>query len=289
MSRLRDALGLDDPDLARRAWQAVAGQRYDDERLARLHESLAGAQARIALARQALLSALDAWLADQRFGTRRDFALHARGSTKAVTDAEWAWLAAGIDLEAAGIHRHAMTVELRAPLSLLTPGGVIDLGAAGDFLSVTAATIDSAFALHGEIAEWRVVENRTSFERIARTVGKRDAVVWLPGYPSIDWQRAVSRLLELKPAPASIACDPDPDGIRIALAASEIWEARGCISHTPAMAARILATLPIRRPLTERDRKLVEMLLAAALPPQLHELALWMREHGEKGEQEAYL
>ena len=66
MSRLRDALGLDDPDLARRAWQAVAGQRYDDERLARLHESLAGAQARIALARQALLSALDAWLADQR-------------------------------------------------------------------------------------------------------------------------------------------------------------------------------------------------------------------------------
>jgi hypothetical protein len=289
VSALRASLGLHDPERTLHAWQALAVQRYDDERVARLHASLSDAPPRTALRRHRLLVALDAWLADQRFGTRRDFALHARGSTKAVTDAEWAWLASGVDLEAAGITKHAMTIELRAPLVLVTPDGRIDLGASADFMSITAATVGAALRMEGDIGAWRVVENRTSFERVARRCGRRDAVVWVPGYPPSAWRQALSRLVGFTPVSAEIACDPDPDGIRIALCVGEVFAGRDCAWSPWRMDAATIDVLPVRRRLTARDRTHLDTLLAGALPPGLDARAQWMREHGEKAEQEAYL
>jgi hypothetical protein len=55
------------------------------------------------------------------------------------------------------------------------------------------------------------------------------------------------------------------------------------------MSADDLADLPVRRPLTGRDRERLHALLDSGLPPVLDSLACWMLEHGEKGEQEAML
>jgi hypothetical protein len=226
---------------------------------------------------------------EKRFGTRRDFALFARGSTKAITDAEWSWLARVLELEALGVTRHAMTIELRAPAALVTPAGRIDVGAAPDFISITASTITTALAFEGAFDAWRLVENRTSFERVARAQGHRDAVVWLPGYPPIAWRDAVSRLVAFQPAPAFIACDPDPDGIRIAATAGQIWTSRSCDWSPWRMDSQTLASSPQRKSLTARDRTQIEALLALPLPAVLRDLSQWMLRHGEKGEQEAYL
>jgi hypothetical protein len=236
-----------------------------------------------------LLVALADWTAEKRFGTRRDFALFARGSTKAITGAEWSWLATALELETLGIARHAMTIDLRAPAALVTTTGRIELAAAPDFLSITASTVACAVEMEGSIEAWRLVENRTSFERVARAHGERDAVVWLPGYPPNAWREALSRLVALRPAPALIACDPDPDGIRIAKTAGEVWTSQGLDWSPWRMDFQTLAALPSRKPLSVRDRAHIDALLTLSLPPALRDLADWMRRHGEKGEQEAYL
>ena len=111
--------------------------------------------------------------------------------------------------------------------------------------------------------------------------------VWLPGYPPLWWREAAERLLLVAPAPAAIACDPDPDGVQIAMQAGAVWQARG-LDWTPwRMDAAALSALPHHRPLSERDRRLCEQLLAQDLPEGLHRLLCWMRDTGLKGEQEA--
>jgi len=289
LAHLRVGLGLRDVAAASADWRAVAMQRFNDPALDNLRATLEHAPAHIALRRRQLLVALAEWTTGKRFGTRRDFALSARGSTKSLTDAEWSWLAAGLDLEARGVTQHAISIKLRAPAQLMTPAGRIDLGAAPDFISITASTVESALALEGGFDAWRLVENRTSFERVARAMGDRDAVVWLPGYPPAAWRESLSRLVTLKPATAQIACDPDPDGIRIASIAGDLWTSCGCAWSPWRMDGETLASLSSRKCLTERDRAQLESLLALPLPAQLQELARWMLVHGEKGEQEAYL
>ena len=124
---------------------------------------------------------------------------------------------------------------------------------------------------------------------MARAHGHRDAVVWLPGYPPLAWREAVSRLVSFLPAPALIACDLDPDGIRIAATTAQIWELLGCDWLPWRMDAQTLSSLPSRKVVTGRDRAQIEALLTLSLPAALRDLAQWIREHGEKGEQEAYL
>jgi len=194
---LRRQLGLRDAEANAASWRALAAEHFDDPALDRAHAALADLPVHLALRRRQLLVALADWIAEKRFGTRRDFALFARGSTKAITDAEWSWLAAALGLEAHGVMRHAMTIELRAPTTLVLAAGRIDLGAAPDFISITALTIGSALGLEGAIDAWRLVENRTSFERVARAHGHRDAVVWLPGYSSarVAWSGLAPRQL----------------------------------------------------------------------------------------------
>ena len=114
-------------------------------------------------------------------------------------------------------------------------------------------------------------------------------MIWLPGFPPAWWQEVVAKLLALAPAPAEIACDPDPSGIAIALTAAKIWEARD-LTWTPwQMDVALFAKLTDYQSLTEKDREQLNKQLANPLPATLKELAQEMLATGKKGEQEGYL
>ena len=136
---------------------------------------------------------------------------------------------------------------------------------------------------------WHLVENLTSFERSARQRAPDMAVVWLPGFPPGWWQESMRHLLAGAPAPAEIACDPDPAGIAIALQAARLWEAASLPWMPFAMRRDDLLAASQRKPLTGYDRQQLAQLLAGKLPPVLRQLAATLLELGEKAEQEAYL
>lgn len=290
LPQLRAALGLRDKDDDARRWQEIRAslQGQDNPALSPALFALDELPAQRALARHDLILKLRDWQAQQQNGTRRDFALFARGGTKSVSEAEWNWLEEALDLAEFRIERHAPLLLIAAPLLLRMPQGQLDLAACPDFAALTPATVQAATAASGTLSRWRLVENRTSFERAARRREMDTGVVWLPGFPPGWWKTAMAHLLDLAPAPAQLACDPDPAGIAIALKAAALWAERGLEWQPWKMSAADLAALPARKPLTEHDRQL----LAAgydALPAPLAKLAAWMQEHGEKGEQEGYL
>jgi hypothetical protein len=109
-------------------------------------------------------------------------------------------------------------------------------------------------------------------------------------FPPSWWREAIGHLLDVAPAPAQIACDPDPAGIAIALKAAELWRERKLDWQPWKMSAADLAALRVRKPLTDGDRlQLAALQQELALPDPLADLLEWMLEHGEKGEQEGYL
>lgn len=288
-SALRQMLGL--PDATRHAaeWQTLRNSRFSDMRIQAAAGTLDALPPARALRRHALLLALDTWQAEQRFGTRRDFALFARADTKAITATEWAWLDQQLGLSDYGVDRHSPMLCIRAPLVLATPHGQLNLAACPDFIGLSLNSVAAACGIDGTITAWRMVENRTSFERVASEYGQRDAVVWLPGFAPGWWKQSVRHLLRLMPAPALIACDPDPAGVEIALDAARVWQDAGVPWQAWHMDAASLAALPRRRPLTERDRQHLAALRRLDLPDTLKALAEWMATHGEKGEQEGLL
>lgn len=283
------ALGLADSDEAARSWHEIKNHPFNDAALTAAAQTLDAFPPARALARHGLLTALELWREDNRRGTRRDFAQAARGDTKGISAGEWDWLEGRLDLPGWGVERHTPLLLLRAPLALNTPDGAIDLAAAPDFIALSADTIAATLSIQGVIGCWRLVENRTSFERTARKYGGDDAVVWLPGFAPTWWKNTLTVLLHLAPAPALIACDPDPAGIEIALDAGAIWQAAELGWQPWKMSAGDLAGLPRRKPLTERDRQRLATLVTVPLPAPLPSLAEWMRDHDEKGEQEGFL
>lgn len=283
------ALGLSDSDTVAKNWRETQNRQFNDAALAAAARALNELPPARALARHGLLTALESWREDQRYGTRRDFAQTARGDTKAISATEWSWLESLLDLPAWGVERHAPVLRLRAPLILNTPDGAINLTAAPDFIALSTDTIAAAVSVQGEIGYWRLAENRTSFERAARQYGAHDAVVWLPGFAPSWWKTSLATLLRFAPAPALIACDPDPAGIEIALDAGTVWQAAGIGWQPWKMSPADLKALPRRKPLTERDRQRLNALAAMPLPAPLDDLAEWMRKYGEKGEQEGLL
>jgi hypothetical protein len=287
---LRNALGLPDPAAPARRMAELRGLLD-----ARAHPDLEAALMELdalpasrAAARAELLLALARWRVEGRAGSRRDFALAARGGTKSVSEAEWRWLEDAVDLAAFAIERHTPLLLIAASFVLVLPGGDLPLAASPDFAALTPATLAGAQGIHGQPRRWRLVENRTSFERLARSREADVAVVWLPGYPPAWWRESMAALLILAPAPAEIACDPDPAGIAIALEAACVWEQAALPWQAWRMEARRLAELPARPPLNATDRDILAR-LRPGLPAMLAELAEWMAEHGEKGEQEGYL
>lgn len=288
---LRRALGLPDAQAAAERWEGMRAQVADlastefDTAVAAL-DDLPPTRA---ADRAELVIKLNAWREEQRCGTRRDFAHFARGDTKAITDAEWRWLEEAVDLAAFAIERHTPLLLIAAPLVLEMPTGVIDTGCSPDFAALTPASLAATRTIRGKVDRWRLVENRTSFERLARKRDENTGVVWLPGFPPDWWCAAMAHLLELAPASGEIACDPDPAGIAIACKAGELWERTG-LSWAPwRMDAQCLANLPSRRLIGAADRALLDRFEPHRLPSTLAELRQWMLDHGEKGEQEGYL
>lgn len=294
LPQLRATLGINDKEQGAQRWQSVRAELNsicDDNLHTPALFALDKLPVRYALARSDLIISLQHWQDAQRSGTRRDFALAARGDTKGVSEAEWNWLEQTLDLAEFRIERHTPLLLLSAALTLTLPHGQLDLFSPPDFAALTPATVQTITAASGTISRWQLVENRTSFERVARRREHDVGVIWLPGFPPTWWREAITRLLAHAPAPALIACDPDPAGIAIALSAAKLWQTCGLEWQPWKMAAADLAALTTRKPLTMHDRQLLATLEtdAIALPASLAELATWIAEHGDKGEQEGYL
>lgn len=284
LARLRAALGIADASAQLDQWNTLRATLPADSPLA---DALDRLPPRTALARYDLAQALHSWQSEARSGTQRDFALFARGATKAVSPSEWTWLAAEVDLAEYGIERHTPTLLLASSATLVFDAGEWPLAAAADFAALTPATLARVKRIAQAPAEWRLVENRTSFERESRTRPADTTLVWLPGHPPTWWRDAMQRLLTLAPAPALISCDPDPAGIDIALAASRLWDAAGLAWAPWNMDGKALAALPSRQPLSDWDRARMESLRGQpGLPEAFVDLLVEMERRGEKGEQE---
>lgn len=288
-SALRQTLGLPDATQYAAEWQVQRNSQFANARIQAVASTLNNMPPARALARHALLLALDIWHAEQRYGTRRDFALVARADTKAITVTEWEWLDHQLGLSNYGVDRHTPMLCIRAPLVLTNVHGQINLAACPDFIGLSLGSITTVSGIDGTITAWRIVENRTSFERMARKYGQRDAVIWLPGFAPGWWKQIMRHLLRFKPAPALIACDPDPAGVEIALDAASVWLDAGVPWQAWQMDAANLAALPRRKPLTEYDRQRLSILCQLDLPDTLRILVEWMATHNEKGEQEGFI
>lgn len=292
LPQLRAELGVRDKENDTQRWLEIRAslQALQDTSLAPALCELDELPVQRALSRHDLILKLHDWKDRQQSGTRRNFALFARDDTKAISEAEWDWLESVLDLAEFGIERHTPLLLVAAPLVLQLPLGKIDLSASPDFVALTPAALQAATIVSGQLSCWKLVENRTSFEKVVRQREADIGVVWLPGFPPGWWRETMGRLLDLAPAPADIACDPDPAGIAIALQTSELWAERKLDWQPWRMSASDLASLSARKPLTELDRQQLTTLQATpTLPPMLAELATWMAQHGEKGEQEGYL
>lgn len=292
LPQLRSALGISDKEHDALHWQTVREELSNkcDDNLIPALLALDELPIHRALTRYELITALQRWQDAQRSGTRRDFALLARDDTKGVSETEWNWLEKTLDLAEFQIERHTPLLLLSAPLKLTMPHGQLDLTSCADFAALTPSTVHAATAVSGTVSYWQLVENRTSFERVAKKREPNVGVIWLPGYPPSWWHTAVGQLLDRVPSPAHIACDPDPAGIAIALKASELWRERGIAWQPWKMAVSDLASLHVRKPLTEGDKLQLDSLRHKhVLPAPLSELLEWMLVQGEKGEQEGYL
>lgn len=277
---LRERLGLPHRDKQAEQQRQTLAARFSHAALDAAAIALGEQAPEVAIRRHGWLTRLAAWLAEGRRGTRRDFALFASGHTKGIANADWEWMARHLVLAEFGIEAHTPLLLLRAP---------IVLASVPDFAGLTPATIAAGGGLEavgGGVLRWRLVENRTSFERAARRYGEQEAVIWLPGYPPHWWREAVWQLLRRHPAPALIACDPDPAGVEIALIAGGIWEAAGLAWEPLRMDAAVLDALPATQPLAEADRALLARLRDRPMPATLRDLCAALAARGIKGEQE---
>jgi hypothetical protein len=290
---LRNQLGLPDFDEVTTQWQSLrAVLQVHAENNAPLLVALSALDTMPtsrAISRASLIQALLAWRADERVGTYRDFSLFARAATKEISQTEWFWLDAHFDLAEFNIEQHTPLLLISANIILRTSLGDIHLSAMPDFAALTPATIKSIQSIEGKISTWIVVENRTSFERVARNRQADEGVIWLPGYPPSWWKEVVAHLIKAAPAIAKIACDPDPAGVAIALSAIALWREAGNKAVAWKMSAEALESLTNKKPLSEFDNQQLAGLLKQSLPAELKVLADYMQVHQQKGEQEGYL
>ncbi len=283
---LREALGLGRHDRLAAERTAAKGQPPLDPRLQALYESLSRLPTPSMDRRARIVDALDRWMAQQRSGTRQQFALHALGDTKGLNSGDWQWLAAHLDLEGLQISRHVPAVWLRAPLCLHAGNHRLDLRLVPDLIGLSPLTLERLDAAEGQLEAWLLLENRTSFEQVARGAGPGHGVLWLPGFAPTWWLEAVGRLLRLCPRPAWIAADPDPAGIDIALRAGALWQDHGLPWQPWAMDGTTLDTLTQHKPLNRYDRDRLAALAGETLPAALRDLATALIDQERKGEQE---
>lgn len=291
---LRQELGIADVDNITSQWQSLRAGLLtaETETNAQLLSALSALDSmpiNRAITRAELINFLLTWQAEGRQGTYRDFSLFARGATKKITDVEWQWLDSLFDLASCGIAQHTPLLYIAADLQLHGERGKIDLSAMPDFSALTPTTVHGMTQASGVIGVWLLVENRTSFERVAKNRQPNEGVIWLPGFPPSWWKIAVEHVLKLAPASARIACDPDPAGIAIALSVVDLWTTNGLKSEAWRMAIADLESLKMRQDLNQYDCNMLEKLLLSNLPESLRTLAVYIQKFKVKGEQEGYL
>lgn len=241
-------------------------------------------------ARFQLLQAAHHWMTEGRQGHRRDFALFAKGHSKALSTAEWAWLDEHVGLDLLQIEGFAAMLFLSGTIRLHAETGTLDLS----LLPFMALPCDSLARLkaidttEADHAYW-LIENRVSFERQANCP-HHGTLIWVPGRPGHAWQAAMRHLLALAPGPARISCDADPSGVAIATDLGALWAERGLGWQPHLMSAAQLRDSRQVWPLEAHDRRLIAQLLQRpTLHPTLHGLCEFMAETGRKAEQEGWL
>lgn len=287
METLRELCGLTNRDSMRRIRAEQEEFSLNNSLLEPLAVSLGQMPVERAVRRHELLTGLDTWITEGRVGTRRDFALFATGDTKGVSSSEWDWLEAELNiLEEIGISRHTPAVWLRAPITIVFDNGKLDLSVIPDCIALTPETLNQMIAYEGKLDQWLVLENRTVFERLARTLPAHTGALWVPGFAPSWWKRAVSAILHICPALVRISCDPDPAGVDIALDVGNICLKQGVLWEPWYMDKVTLSNLPREKSLAADDRIRLDRLLEMQLPESLRNLVEYMQETGVKGEQE---
>ncbi|HJV80996.1 hypothetical protein [Noviherbaspirillum sp.] len=274
------------------AWDATQNTVWRHAALSDAYLALRDASSERSESRLALLTKLNQWLATGQSGTRREFALFARGQTKQISHAEWAWLSEYVDLADCGIERHTPAFWISGAVELDLGGRCLNIDAAGDFIALTPDTIRRITGASTHARHYRLIENRTSFENVVRQARSSSAeiVIWLPGYAPSWWRSAMEKLLEVLPRPARISCDADPDGVQIAMNAGALWSARGLCWEPFAMSATDASDSPSKLPLAAHDIRLAQALLMnPALPTELAGLLRWCLDNDSKVEQENWL
>lgn len=287
METLRELCGLANRDALRRIRVEQESGSFDNSILKPLVTSLMQMPVERAVRRHTLLAALDIWISEGRNGTQRDFALFASGDTKGISAAEWDWLESGLaGLEEIGISRHTPAVWLRAPITLLFKQGRMDLHVVPDCIALSPATLEQLAGCEGQLERWLILENRTVFERIARSAPAAIGVIWVPGFAPTWWKQAIHAVICSCPATVFVSCDPDPAGIEIALDIGRLFTECGFVWEPWYMDKATLFGLKHKKTLTPDDRARLERLLASELPEKLMRLTEGIMETGEKGEQE---
>lgn len=249
-------------------------------------------------ARAELLQALVLWQQAQRQGLRQDFALAARGHTKAITTAEWDWLDSTLLLESLGVGRFAPLLWLSGSIALQKvvegaggPNGsdaVVAPQGLG-FVGLPCEQFSAPLKVIAPPQSYWLIENRASFERQTIKLATGVCLVWLPGRPSGAWLKAMRWLLAQAPAPAVISCDPDPAGIQIALTAGQLWTDVG-VEWQPSHMAPSYWKDGKTLALNDYDlRVLTELQSNGALPVSLAALRDYLLSSGTKAEQEGWL
>jgi hypothetical protein len=294
---LRRALGLpiveEQQSILQQLLLSLEQQATENDSLHSLITALASLPVNTALKRGHLLQSLLNWQAEQRSGSYRDFALFARGDTKALSASEWAWLEGNLELIEYGIQPHTPLLYLSANMQLQLAEGVLDIASSQPFIALPVTSLATLAAIQSTtfIRSWIAVENLTCFERLAAQREQDTAVVWLPGFAPSWWQQCMSQLLSLCPAPLQVACDPDPSGVYIALHAMQLWHSHQLSAQPWRMGVAELQNCQHRKPLDTHDQRRLQGLLGSCsdLDPLLAELVQYMHKTQQKGEQESYL
>ncbi|QHI96774.1 DUF2399 domain-containing protein [Xylophilus rhododendri] len=278
------------------SWRdTAAGHGLDPDLLDELERALAQLSAdrksRLDLlaARLELLKAVAGWHDAGEEGTRRDFALRARGATKSLSGADWRWLELAFDLERLRIRRFVQLGWLAGELELRWDGDRrMHLGAL-HFVGLPLDDLRRA-ATAGPPRRWWLIENRASFERQAQHRPEGVVLVWMPGRPSAAWMQALAHLLRQAPAPAWISADADPAGVDIACSVGALWHSSGLDWEPHQMGVAQWEATSQRWPLNAHDRRLLAELLARPdLADSLRALCEAMQREGRKAEQEAWI
>lgn len=284
---LRQALGLARLDAIEAAQIAALSGEPKNQQLSMLFDSLTRLRKNTLVSRRKLLDGLDDWLTNKLVGTRRDFSLRITGDTKGLSNADWAWLESHVVLEDTGIFRHIPLLLIQAPITISRRTVRMELTAAKPCIGLSPAILLDADLIQGDVEQWLIVENRTSFDRLCDQLPARHGLIWLPGVAPSWWMQCVGKILDALPQPAQIAADPDPSGINIAARAGRLWEVRGLNWFPWGMSSEVLANCSQRKKLTPHDHRILQEMSKRNLPSSLVALAQWMNQNQFKAEQES--